>query len=187
MTDKDRLYDEYLVTAARAGDRDALGRLIRRFHPRLVRHAARLTGDAALADDIAQETWEQILHGLPGLDDARAFPAWAYRIASRRSARAVDRLVRQRRLNTELAQDEAARTVRPADAAPERREDFGAVMKIAATLSGPQRAALALFYLEDMSIVEISAALAIPEGTVKTRLMLARNRIRDALKGDDDV
>lgn len=50
-----------------------------------------------------------------------------------------------------------------------------------------QRAALALFYFEDLSVGEISVALDVPAGTVKTRLMHARRALRAVLDGEDHV
>jgi RNA polymerase sigma-70 factor (ECF subfamily) len=48
-----------------------------------------------------------------------------------------------------------------------------------------QRATVALFYIEDFSVAEIAAAMSVPAGTVKTRLMHARTKLRTALKGED--
>ncbi len=56
---RDRIFDEYLAAAARAGDARALGTLARRWEKRLVRHAYRLSGD------IAQEAWIDIARGVP--------------------------------------------------------------------------------------------------------------------------
>ena len=44
---------------------------------------------------------------------------------------------------------------------------------------------MALFYLEDLGVAEVATALDVPVGTVKTRLMHARAKLR-ALLGDDD-
>ena len=55
-----------------------------------------------------------------------------------------------------------------------------------AALPTPQRAALALFYTEGLSVAEVAVALDIPLGTVKTRLMNARARLRAHLTGDQD-
>ena len=52
-------------------------------------------------------------------------------------------------------------------------------------MSPEQRAAVALFYNEDLSVAEIAVALSVPAGTVKTRLMHARSKLRAALKGED--
>jgi RNA polymerase sigma-70 factor (ECF subfamily) len=51
-------------------------------------------------------------------------------------------------------------------------------------LPAPQRASLALFYIEELSVAEIAIATDVPPGTVKTRLMHARNKVRAILEGD---
>jgi RNA polymerase sigma-70 factor (ECF subfamily) len=62
--------------------------------------------------------------------------------------------------------------------------DVEAVRRAIRTLPAEQQAAIALFYLEDMSIAEVAVALDVPAGTVKTRLMHARRKLRDALEGE---
>jgi len=47
-----------------------------------------------------------------------------------------------------------------------------------------QRAAVALFHFEEMSVAEVAVALDVPVGTVKTRLMHARRKLRAVLEGD---
>jgi RNA polymerase sigma factor (sigma-70 family) len=47
-----------------------------------------------------------------------------------------------------------------------------------------QRSALALFHLEEMSVAEVAVALDVPLGTVKTRLLHARRKLREALEGE---
>ncbi len=49
-------------------------------------------------------------------------------------------------------------------------------------LPAEQRAAVALFHLEGLSVAEIAAALGVPAGTVKTRLLHARQKLRAALE-----
>lgn len=56
-------------------------------------------------------------------------------------------------------------------------------MAAIATLPAPQRAALSLFYTEDLGVAEIAVALDVPPGTVKTRLMHARRKVRALLEG----
>jgi DNA-directed RNA polymerase specialized sigma24 family protein len=48
-----------------------------------------------------------------------------------------------------------------------------------------QRAAIALFYFEGMTVAETAVALDVPAGTVKTRLMHARRKLRNALEGGE--
>jgi RNA polymerase sigma factor (sigma-70 family) len=174
----ERLFDEYLAASARAGSRIALGQLAARIQPRLLGHARRLTGNPDAARDAVQEAWVEIVRGLPRLDDATAFPAWAFRIVSRRCARWVRAQQRKRRL------DAACAAELPADAADggERASDAARMARAIADLPPDQRAAIALFYLEDLSVAEIAVALDVPAGTVKTRLMHAREKLRRTLK-----
>ena len=72
------------------------------------------------------------------------------------------------------------------DAAGERASELAIVRAEMQGLPAPQRAALSLFYLEDLSVAEIAVALDVPPGTVKTRLMYARRKIRARLEGNSD-
>jgi RNA polymerase sigma-70 factor (ECF subfamily) len=58
------------------------------------------------------------------------------------------------------------------------------VRRAMASLLGPQRATLALFYREGLRVAEIAVAMDVPVGTVKTRLMHARNALRALLEGE---
>ncbi len=56
-----------------------------------------------------------------------------------------------------------------------------------AALPTKQRAVIALYYLEEFSITAISVALSVPAGTVKTRLMHARKKMRATLEGEKNA
>jgi RNA polymerase sigma-70 factor (ECF subfamily) len=185
MKDRDpteRALDEYLVASARIGDRRAFGLLVRRWSPRLVRHAWRLIGDEEAAMDAVQEGWVEIVRGLPGLADTGAFPAWALRIVSRRCARWIGRVARDRRLHEGIRREPLAEV---ADLSATWL-DFDRVRHAMTRLPAEQRAAIALFHLEEMSVAEVAVALDVPAGTVKTRLMHARRRLRAALEGESE-
>jgi len=87
--DAAHVLDEYLAASARAGDRSAFDQLVARWQPKLLVHAYRLAGDKELARDVVQESWSDIVRGLYRLDDPATFPAWAFRIVSRRTADAL--------------------------------------------------------------------------------------------------
>jgi RNA polymerase sigma factor (sigma-70 family) len=182
--DSERIYDEYLVAAARTGDHEALGRLVERWQPRLLRHAWRTLGDPERARDMVQESWVEILRGLRRLDDPVAFPAWAFRIVTRRCQRQFRRSAREP-FEPEAAGEGAAPAVPEHDTA-EFTVDVSRVMQAIATLPAPQRAALALFHTEGLSVAEIAIALDVPPGTVKTRLMHARRKVRALFEGHHD-
>lgn len=176
----ERLFDSYLVASARVGDRRAFALLVRRWNVKLLAHARRLLGDPELARDAVQDAWGEIVRGMPRLADTSAFPAWAYRIVSRRAARLIGRLRRDRRLNRAAAREPQDTRVDPDGG------DLDAVRLQRAMVALPpeQRAAIALFHIEDMSVAEVAVALDVPAGTVKTRLMAARAKLRAAFEGE---
>ena len=180
--DKARILDEYLVASAKAGNRAAFEQLAERWQPKLLSHAYRLMGDREAALDIVQDCWRDIVTGLSRLDDVALFPAWAYRIISRRAADGIRRRQRQRKITETYAAEPRASSV--SAAAIEAKADRGPIQIAMAQLPPEQHAAIALHYLEGLSISEISAALLVPAGTVKTRLMAARKKLRTALEGE---
>jgi RNA polymerase sigma-70 factor (ECF subfamily) len=178
----EQIYDEFLVVAAITGDRAALARLVDRWQPRLLRHAWRVVGDAERAKDVVQEAWLDILRGLTGLNDVAAFPAWAYRIVTRRCQRSFST---GPRYESETAEDLDDRW----PAAPDHesgpfKAELSIVVEAITTLPADQRATLALFYLDELSVAEIAIATDVPPGTVKTRLMHARRKVRAILEGE---
>ena len=95
-------------------------------------------------------------------------------IVTRTAARELKARIRARETIAELGLQQASAGVDP----PDLRSEIDA-------LPVGQRAALALFYLDGLSVAEVATALAIPPGTVKTRLMTARNRLRALLEGQN--
>jgi len=177
-----RILDEYLVASARLGDRKALAMLAERWNGKLIAHAWRLTGDAEAARDSVQAAWVDIVRGLSRLHDERAFPAWAFRIVSRRCAGEVRVAVQGRQLAQSLVEIPGAEQDAVGDVLERQR-----LRSAIAALPPDQRSAIALFYLEEMSVAEVAVALDVPAGTVKTRLMHARRKLRAALEGEDDA
>ena len=180
LREAERLQDDYLVLAAAGGDRRAFDALARRWNGKLTAHAWRLTGERDAAEDAAQAAWVEIARGLGRLRDERAFPAWAYRIVTRRCAR----LIAGRQSYRRLARDFAAENQTP-ESMPETDPRGDRLSAAIRALPAAQRAAVALFYFEEMSVAETAVALDIPAGTAKTRLMHARRTLRAALEGDD--
>jgi len=178
--DRERILDAYLVASARLGEREAFDLLVRRWNGKLIAHAWRLLRDRDGSKDAVQEAWAEMVRGLPRLRDDGAFAPWAFRIVSRRCARHIGRLRGER----ELAQGMAAEPTEDDSAAPSSL-DVETLRRAIRTLPAEQQAAIALFYLEEMSVAEVAVALDVPAGTVKTRLMHARRKLRGALEGDE--
>lgn len=181
-SEKEKALDAYLAAAARSGDRKALARLAGRWHRKLLAHANRLAGEPGLAAEVAQEAWADIIRGIGRLDDAAAFPAWAFRIVTRRCARAIAGRQRHRAGSAALSRQD--RPTGDDQGGHENRAELDIVRRAMAELPAEQRAALGLFYLEGLRIAEIAVALNVAPGTVKTRLMHARNKLRARLEGE---
>lgn len=177
-----RALDGYLVLAAQLGDRAAFQRLAVRWHRRLEAHARRLLRDPEAARDAVQAAWLEIVRGLKGLRDPAAFPAWAYRIVTRRCAAVIGGRRRDRATAADLAVETLSA---PVPSAPQDVADDEAGLRAAVRALPPdQRAAIALHHFEGLSVAETAVALDVPAGTVKTRLMHARRKLKLALEGD---
>ena len=168
----------FLVASARTGDRQAWERLFRLWQPRFLAHAWRLTGEKEVARDAVQSAWSDVYTGLNRLADDRAFAIWAYRIISRKCAKAIGRKVRRTKL-TDKHHEPRQSGITP--------DDRITIMQAIERLTGDQRAALALFYRDGMRIAEIAIALNVPQGTVKSRLNAARNQLRDIIEAEDSM
>lgn len=180
MTQKARALEAYLVAAARTGDAAAADRLVRLLQPRLLAHAYRLLGDAEGARDVTQSAWIDIFRGLRKLRVDAAFRSYALQIVTRKVAQMVKTRQHDRALALEWEADAESATAPIGDAAADAQTVRAAI----AALPPPHQAVLALFYLDDMTVPEVAIALDIPAGTVKTRLMHARQKLRVLLEGE---
>lgn len=179
---KEKALEAYLVVAARMGDRASMARLIALRGPRLMAHAVRLLGEVEGARDVTQDAWLEIMRGIKGLRDETAFLPWALRIVTRRVARVIKGRQRDRKLTGDYA-------VEADISSPETGPTAVLVAEIRraiAALPPAQAATIALFYLEDLRVTEVALALDVPVGTIKTRLMHARNKLRSILEGEKD-
>ena len=172
---REAVLDQWLVLRSQGGDAEAFSTLVRRWTPRLVRHAGRLLDTAEEANDAAQDAWLSITGGLHKLNDPAAFRRWAYRITTRRCADQIRK--NQRTRKTEAA---AARPETDQDPGFDG-DDVDQLRAAIRTLPTERRLVLALLYVDGLTVAEIASALEIPTGTVKSRLRLARDELRRIL------
>lgn len=175
-----KIVESYLVASARLGNQAARSQLVGHFQKRFLRHAYRLLGDTEQAKDAVQEGWVEIVRGISKLKDDGAFPAWAFRIITRRCGRIISERQRMREISTRIASEpptncEAAETL-------ELAADIAPLRSALSTLSPEHQSTVALFYLEEMSVAEVAVALDVPVGTVKSRLLNARAKLRESLE-----
>ena len=168
--------DAELVTAAQAGDRDALDRLLRLHYDRVHAVCRRVVGTSHDADDAAQEAMIRIVNGLHSFDGRSSFSTWAYRVASNT---ALDELRKRRRRPMLRAVDDEGEVPEIADRLAERRVDAVAerlsLDDAIAGLPDDFRVAVVLRDVADLDYREISDVLGVPVGTVKSRIARGRS------------
>ena len=167
------------LARARQGDRHAFARLVRAHQSRVRLQLRRLArGDAALADDLAQETFVTAWSQLSTWRGQSTVRAWLLGIAWRKSRSAGRTLFRRMARDNAWADTEALAP--PAAAAPEDRISLDRAMK---QLNPQQRAAVALCLAEDYSHAEAAEILGLPLGTVKSQVLRGRARLLELLEG----
>ena len=173
---------EEALAEVRAGRNDAYGRVVELCQSRLLSFAVSLLKDYDAAQELTQDAFVRAYRYLDRFDDRRPFYPWLATIAFRL---AQDRWQRQRR-DRELAQRYGAAAeggvaggdpLRTVIADQESRRLWRAVQG----LPGGERAAVLLFYRQELSIREAARLLGVSSGTVKTLLFRARQHLREAL------
>ena len=188
--------DSALIASWRRGDRGALETLLRRHYDRLNGLCRRMLGNEQDAQDATQEALIAIVRGLPSFDGRSAFSTWAYRVATnsaldemrRRGRRPVPGLdVGEEAVTSSTSDISAAVAVRawvdPADAVGTRLDVDTALQQI----PDEQRAAVVLRDLLDLDYAEIAEVLAIPIGTVRSRIARGRVALAALLESRDET
>jgi RNA polymerase sigma-70 factor (ECF subfamily) len=159
-----------LVRAAKAGEGAAVEELFRRHWPGTYRAAYLVVGDAAAAEDIAQEAFLKAVAALDRFDRRRPLAPWLHRIAVNR---AID-WTRARRPEVPDERDGAA-----PPAAPEGLSEE--LVTALAALPPDRRAVVVLRYLLEYTPGEIASMLDVPRGTVNSRLRRGLDELQRAL------
>jgi RNA polymerase sigma-70 factor, ECF subfamily len=175
---------DYLARA-RQGDKEAYRFLVEGYQDRLFGLVVSMVGDAAHAEDLAQEIFVKAYFALPRFEGGSAFYTWLFRIASNHC---LDHLRRRPRtelsLDAPVAEEQEELTGLQQLSAPESEQPEAQLQAPSETvellkgLSPDHRLILTLRELEDYSYEELTETLQCNMNTVKSRL----GRARDALK-----
>ena len=167
-----------LVERARAGDRAAFAELAAASIGRLFNVAQLMLRDRDLADDAVQETLVLAWRDLRGLRDIDGFEAWLHRILVRSVYREAER---ERRRSPSRMRLPAARIDNDSSGAVADRD---AIERGFRRLRPEHRAVIVFHHYLGYSDEEAAAAMAIPTGTVKSRLHRAMSALRSELEAD---
>jgi RNA polymerase sigma-70 factor (ECF subfamily) len=175
-----------LVRHAANGDAAAWEPLVLAHQEAVFRLCYLLLGDPDDAEDVAQETFLRAWNHLKRFDTTRPLRPWLLSIASnlasnrRRSAgrylAVLTRAFRNEPTSSSSTEDKSARDMEASD-----------LWKAVQTLSVSDQQIIYLRYFLELSVVETAQALDIPEGTVKSRLSRALERLRGIIQQDFPV
>jgi RNA polymerase sigma-70 factor (ECF subfamily) len=169
--------DPATVRAAADGDLAAFEELVRAYQAQVWRFLRHLLGDPTLAEDVTQETFLRVFQRLQTFGYRSRFSTWVFQVARNAGVDALRSRVRQERV--------AARVPRPGSVAG---ADSGAdVVAALGTLSVKLRESLLLVEVLGLRYREVAGVLGVPEGTVKSRVSQARQRVAASLADGDAV
>lgn len=174
-----KLEEIKLVSQCALGDnRRAFGRLVEAYQPRLRRFFLNLTmGDECLTDDLAQETFIKAYVGIRSFKGLSGFGTWLYRIAYNEFYN--DRRRRREERITESEAENRRGTSSQTIHCTEARIDVKAAMQ---ALNPTERVVITLFYIEDLPLKKIAVITQMPEGTVKSAIFRAKEKMRKVVK-----
>lgn len=162
---------------ARLGDHDAFARLVDRHQSRICGLTHQLSANAALADDLAQQTFLDAWRGIGKLREPRAFHGWLQRIA-------VNLWLKQLRNKDPAASavdiDVAAAAVAGAAVADDTDINID-LQRALSELTDIVRTCVVLSLITGLTHAEIASLTAIPLGTVKSHIRRGSLQLRTAL------
>lgn len=167
-----------LVKLLGEGDREAFGLLFRRYQGALYRFALRMSGSAAVADDVVQDVFLELIRGRHGYRaEAGPLGPFLYGMARNLVRRSLDGAACQEpdeEVWTDAAIDPLAGLT--------RAETSERVRQAVLSLPAHYREAIILCDLEEMSYEQASQALGCAVGTVRSRLFRGREMLLQKLQ-----
>jgi len=162
------------LASAQKGNMAAFTQMVETFQRPVFNLCYRMLGDAAEAEDAAQETFLRAYRSIKRYDNSRPFPTWLMSIAAHYC---IDQ-IRKRRMNIVPIEDLGYMELSDETPGPEqslgRSEEQRMVHGLLNELTPVDRAAVVMYYWYDFSYEEIAEALSLTESAVKSRLHRAR-------------
>jgi RNA polymerase sigma-70 factor (ECF subfamily) len=177
------LHDRELILQLQQGSLDALGELFSRYRETVFRTAFAITGDSDAANDLLQDVFLR-LHRFSGhIDTNRPLEPWLYRMTANLSYTWIKQKQKRTSLIEEIADwfEKGSERTSPHELA-EEKDVWEQILHALHALPLQQRVVVVLYYMNDLSLQEISEILDVPLGTVKSRLHYGRRALKNKLK-----
>ncbi len=172
-------------------DTQAFAELVRRWEEPLRRLGVRLLGDVHRAEDVAQEAFARVFTRRRDFDPAARFSTWVWRIAVNLCRDELRKSGRRREVSLERGagvEEEAEGVLEVVGAEPDPADAVATmdraelVRRALLRLPEPYRVVVALRHYEGLRFHEVAEVLGVPEGTVKSRMAEALDRLERMLQ-----
>lgn len=161
-------------------NKNAFGQLVERYQDTVRRFLLHLCGDPELAYDLSQETFIRAYISLKTFQGLSGFQTWVLRIAynqfydylkvkKNQQNERYDSLLEGQFVTANVCQEDIRMDIR----------------KALQYLKADERTAIVLFYMEELSVKQISKVMKCPEGSVKSHLHRGRAKLSEILKKED--
>ena len=184
-----------LLARLRAGDERAFVILVQRYHAAMFRLASSFVPNAAVAEEVVQDTWLGVLRGISGFEERSSFRTWLFRILVNRARTAGERERRTVAIGDTGAAvaasrfDDSGAWLSPPEHWIEEVEDrieagkmAGLIRTAIGDLPDRQRQVVTLRDIEGLTSEEVCGVLDISESNQRVLLHRGRSRLRQAIE-----
>jgi len=167
--------DSDVQVLLRQGQRDrAFEMILDLYETKVFRLALSLVGNAARAEEVAQDSLLKVWQALERYDGRAALGTWIYTITRNTALTHLRAESYRRTVPLESIAEPAAAAVSGAG---------GDVRRLVERLPEEQREVIVLYYYQEKSVEEVALMLDLPQGTVKSHLFRARKMLAEMMQG----
>lgn len=171
--------DSELISEVLAGNSGAYAELLSRYQHMVFTLAVRMLRNRQVAEETTQDVFIKVYHSLGNFRGDSKFSTWLYKVAYNRILDACGREARGKDIFRADAPDDwnngTAETTWNTVMLRERRE---VLIRVLAQLSNEENSVLSLYYLQELSVREISEVIDLSESAVKVRIFRAREHLK---------
>lgn len=174
--------DYEIIERLKLGDSRAIDDLYNKYALKAVRTASLITSDSHMAEDVFQEAFIQCIRSINTLKDLKAFKPWFYRILTRTAWKYA-----KKNTYTTLTDDVANTQSLSVSDEYFTDEKYDLLYSEINKLNIKLKTTIILFYFNEMTIKEIAKTMGCLEGTVKSRLFNAKNKLKRSLNREEFI